>query len=133
MTVFERLARIVHRFRALPQRPGEVVPDRYGAGTTLRELAADAYTLDYFQDTDAVRYTRIVERAVLRAVGRFLEERGYSVVDFMEAAKASIITNNSISVSGGNFAGGTALGIGTVNQQTDSRTNSPSGRNGQQP
>ena len=125
VTAFERLGRVVHVFRPLPQRQGEVVPDRYGAGTSLRELASDRRTQDFFQDADAIRYVRIIERALFRAVGRFLEERGYSVVDFMEAAKASIITNNSVSVTGGHITGGLAMGIGTVGQQT--HHNGPSG------
>ncbi|MBP2371849.1 zinc ribbon domain-containing protein [Pseudonocardia parietis] len=127
VTLGERARRVVHYFRRMPQRPGDLVPAKYGAGRSLRELGSDPGAQDFFQDADAVRYVGIIERAVYRAVGRFLEDRGYSVVDFMEVAKASI-TNNTVAVSGGTFAGGLSVGIGTVTQQNNQGENSPRGR-----
>jgi hypothetical protein len=78
-----RRARSVFGFtRPLAQRPGEVVPDRYGAARSLRELASSSQYRTYFQQADAARYQRILDRVLERAVGAYLEEHGYSAVEF---------------------------------------------------
>lgn len=77
-----RLRSVFRRRNALPRRAGELVPDRYGAAQSIRELAADTEAHTYFQDADTERYVNIMDRALIRAVGQFLEERGYSVVEF---------------------------------------------------
>ncbi len=106
--------------RAIRRRPGEVIPERYGAHRTLRELAADEDVQTYFQQLDVLRYVRIIDTALFRSVGRYLEDRGYSVVEFQEAASHTI-TNNSISVNGGTFIGST-VGAGTVSGGGSTRT-----------
>jgi len=110
-TVARRLRSVFHRFRPIVQRPGEVVPDRYGAAGSLREFAADEDVQSYFQAADTVRYVKIVDAALFRAVGQYLESHGYSVVEFQKVANQTI-TNNTTTISGGTFKD-SAVGSGT--------------------
>ncbi|MDQ3763722.1 MAG: hypothetical protein M3460_19535 [Actinomycetota bacterium] len=109
-TVLRRFRSVFHRFKPLAQRDGEVVPDRYGAGKSLRELAAGVDVQTYFQDVDAERYVKILDAALFRAVGEYLEDHGYSVVEFMKMADPVINQINS-----GNFFG-SAVGFGSTVQ-----------------
>jgi hypothetical protein len=65
--------------------PGEVTPDRYGAGRSLRELASATTFRTHFQDADAVRYHKIIDRVLQRAIGAYLEDHGYSAVEFQRS------------------------------------------------
>ncbi|WP_086850032.1 hypothetical protein [Amycolatopsis kentuckyensis] len=85
-TVLRRAARVFRSFKALPQRPGEIVPAKYGADRSLRELAQADRVQSYFQDVDVERYVRILDSTLFRAVGAYLQERGYSVVEFTKLA-----------------------------------------------
>ncbi len=85
-SVVQRLRSTFRRHTVLAQRGDELVPARYGAAQSLRELAADTDVQTYFQDADAERYVNIIDRTLFRAVGRFLEEQGYSVVEFTQMA-----------------------------------------------
>jgi hypothetical protein len=118
---WQRLKNVFQWFRHIPYRPGEIVPERYGSGTSLRELAADNGWHNYFQEADIVRYIRLVEQAIFRGVGDFLAERGYSVVDVLDIARTKI--SNTITISGGTFSG-TAIGIGTTSQNSGQTQNS---------
>lgn len=89
-----RLRSASRRKNMLPQRAGELVPDRYGAAKSIRELVADTETQTYFQDADTERYVNIMDRTLVRAVGKFLEERGYSVVEFTRMADPVINNYN---------------------------------------
>lgn len=111
-TVLRRFRSVVHRFVPIHQRYGEVVPDRYGAEHSLRELAADAEVQTYFQSVDRIRYVKIIDATLFRAVGDFLAQHGYSDVEFQKFASATI-TNNTVNVTGGTHVGGT-VGAGTV-------------------
>lgn len=91
-SVARRLRSVFRTHTALVERPGELIPARYGAAHSLRELAADTSAQTYFQDTDIERYVNIMDRALVRAVGQYLEKRGYSVVEFMRMADP--VTNN---------------------------------------
>lgn len=97
-SVVRRLRSVFRRHKKLVQRTGEIVPARYGAAQSLRELAADTEVQTYFQDADAERYINIMDRALIRAVGKFLEERGYSVVEFTKMAEQVI--NNNYNIQG---------------------------------
>lgn len=101
-TVIRRCRSVFHRFKPLIQRDGEVVPDRYGAGKSLRELAAAREVQTYFQDVDVERYVKILDVALFRSVGQYLEDHGYSVVGFMKMADPTV---NQLNISGGNFHG----------------------------
>ncbi|MGH3867602.1 MAG: hypothetical protein ACRDQ4_15985 [Pseudonocardiaceae bacterium] len=93
-SVLARLRSVFHRRNMLVQRAGELVSDRYGAAQSIRELAADTEAQTYFQDADTERYVNIMDRALVRAVGKFLDERGYSVVEFTRMADPVINNYN---------------------------------------
>ncbi len=114
-TVIRRYRSVLRRFEPLAQREGEIVPDRYGAGKSLRELAADNDVQNYFQDVDVERYVKILDSALVRAVGQYLEDRGYSVVEFMKLADP--VVNQTQHISGGTFLG-SAVGFGNTAQGT---------------
>jgi hypothetical protein len=99
---------------------------RLGAGKTLRELAADEDVQTYFQQLDAIRYVKIIDATLFRAVGNYLEQRGYSVVEFQKVA-SNTINNNSIAVNSGTFIG-SAVGAGTVTNSGATRNDSSGGR-----
>ncbi|MGH3614700.1 MAG: hypothetical protein ACRDRK_19325 [Pseudonocardia sp.] len=86
----------------------------------MRELAADTSVQTYFQAVDAIRYVKIVDTALFRAVGDFLQQCGYSVVEFQKVASATI-TNNTMNVSGGTHIGNT-IGAGNVTGGGTTRT-----------
>jgi hypothetical protein len=105
LSVARRFRSAFRRRTVLLQRPGELVPARYGAAQSLRELAADTDVQTYFQEADVERYVSIIDRVLLRAVGQFLEQRGYSVVEFMKMADTVVNNfmgnvNNSVIGSG---------------------------------
>jgi hypothetical protein len=89
-SVIRRLRSVFRRRNVLVQRAGEVVPARYGADQSLRELAADTKAQTYFQEADVERYVSVIDRTLFRAVGQFLEQRGYSVVEFMKMADSVV-------------------------------------------
>ncbi|MGH3905244.1 MAG: hypothetical protein ACRDTE_13795 [Pseudonocardiaceae bacterium] len=86
VSLFQRFRSAFRRHVPLSQRPGELVPDRYGSAQSLREIAADVDAQTYFQDADIERYVNVLDSALVRAVGQYLEERGYSVVEFTRMA-----------------------------------------------
>jgi hypothetical protein len=92
--VLARLRSVFRRRKVLSQRAGVLVPDRYGAAESIREIAADTEAHTYFQDADTERYINIIDRALVRAVGQFLEDRGYSVVEFTRMADPVINNYN---------------------------------------
>ncbi len=124
-TVISRLRSVFHRFTPLVQRDGEVVPDRYGAGKSLRELAAANDVQTYFQDVDVERYVKILDAILIRAVGQYLEEHGYSVVEFMRQADPMV--NFNTNVSGGTFFN-SAVGFGNTVQGDVGPPGPPKGR-----
>lgn len=85
-TVLRRASTVFRGFKALQQRPDEVEPAKYGAGRSLRELAQADRVQSYFQDVDVERYVRIMDSTLFRAVGAYLQDRGYSVVEFTKLA-----------------------------------------------
>lgn len=109
-----RLRSAFRRRKVLPQQAGEVVPDRYGARESIRELGADDKTHTYFQGADIERYVNIIDRALVRAVGQFLEERGYSVVEFTQMADPVV---NNFNVQGS--VTNSVLGSGNRNVRTN--------------
>lgn len=124
-TLPSRFAAATHRFIPLRQRDREIVPERYGASRSIRELAADDDIQSYFQGVDVLRYVNIMNTMLFRAVGQYLEDHGYSVVEFQKVASATI-THNSVAVSGGTFIGNT-IGSGTVTGGGSTRTGSVGG------
>jgi len=91
-TIVRRLVSLFRRFKPLKQGVNEVMPAKYGADRSLREFAQADRVQSYFQDVDVERYVRILDSTLFRAVGEYLQERGYSVVEFMKLADP--IVNN---------------------------------------
>jgi hypothetical protein len=104
-SLLARLGNVMHRFTPIRERGGVVVPARYGASFSLRELAAHDQAHEYFQDADKLRYLEVVEQALFRAIGEFLKAHDYSVRDVLDIAKHNIsqsninITNSTLSNS----------------------------------
>jgi hypothetical protein len=121
-TVPSRIANVLHYFSRIPERHDEVVADRHGAGRSIRELAAADNSTNFFQDADAVRYLKLVEQAMFRAVSEFLADRGYAIDDVMAQARARIAGN--ITINGGTFSN-SAIGIGRTEQATTASGNTP--------
>jgi hypothetical protein len=97
-----RIANLASWIRQPKREPGVLDPDRYGAGSTLRELASVNLFTDYFQLVDIERYEKILESRLLPAIGRLLEDAGYSTAKFEE--QAAVVINNDISIGGDNRA-----------------------------
>jgi hypothetical protein len=85
-TIVRRLASVFRRFRPLKQGVHEVMPAKYGADQSLREFAQADRVQSLFQDVDVERYVRILDSTLFRAVGEYLQEHGYDVVEFMKLA-----------------------------------------------
>ncbi len=116
--VLRRLRSAFRRRAVLTQRAGEVVPARYGTAVSLRELAADTEAQTYFQDADTERYISVIDGVLVRAVGQFLEQQGYSVVEFTKRAEQVINNNNYANIIHGNV--GSFVGSGNKNFQVNS-------------
>jgi len=89
-TIVRRVASVFRRFTPLKQGVNEVMPAKYGADRSLRESAQADRVQSYFQDVDVERYVRILDSTLFRAVGEYLQERGYSVVEFMRLADPQV-------------------------------------------
>jgi hypothetical protein len=80
----------------------------HGAAASAREIAADTAFHDHFQQADATRHLRSVERAALEAVADFLEEHG---VDTTELRNRQLtIFNEGVIQTGGT----TSVGVQAV-------------------
>ena len=96
-TIVRRVASLFRRFTPLKQGVNEVMPAKYGADRSLREAAQADRVQSYFQDVDVERYVRILDSTLFRAVGEYLQDRGYSVVEFMKLADPQV---NNYDLSG---------------------------------
>ncbi|QUQ62826.1 zinc ribbon domain-containing protein [Kutzneria sp. CA-103260] len=96
-TIVRRVASVFRRFTPLKQGVNEVMPAKYGADRSLREAAQADRVQSYFQDVDVERYVRILDSTLFRAVGEYLQDRGYSVVEFMKLADPQV---NNYDLSG---------------------------------
>jgi hypothetical protein len=115
LSVPQRLVGLFRRFRPLPYGPDEIEPGRYGAGSSLRELAAAPEPEMFFQQSDAIRYLTVVEQALLKAVEEFLKSRRYSVTDVLGVAQQKI--SNSITIQDGTFVD-SSIGNGRIRHKT---------------
>ncbi|SDN94325.1 hypothetical protein [Lentzea jiangxiensis] len=94
----KRFATAVGWLTPVNQAEGTFVAGRYGATTSLRELASRSQVDNYFQLTDIERYVKVLESRLLRTLGEFLEEKGISVTEFM--AQAMQVTSNNVHITG---------------------------------
>lgn len=84
----------------ISQRPGEIVPDRYGAAHSLRELASDTSRYrNYYQKADVHRYQKIVDRILYRSIESYLETRGFSADEFRQAFSQTIYDYRGADIS----------------------------------
>jgi hypothetical protein len=117
-TLFRRTASVFRRFKPLPQDLNEVVPAKYGADRSLRELAQADRVQSYFQDVDVERYVRILDATLFRAVGEYLQDHGYSVVEFMKLADPVV---NNYDVHGSTFVNSAVGTNSTVNNSKSTK------------
>jgi hypothetical protein len=101
----------VGRFRAPARASTSMTSARYGSLFSLRELGSAPEFEHYFQAADAGRYMKILSQRMTRAVGKFLESQGYSVVDFMKQAEAVVNNVNIKNVNNGTM-NNSAMGSG---------------------
>jgi hypothetical protein len=115
-TILPRIGRLVSTIRALPRQSGTLDPRMYGSRSSLREMAADDSVRNYFQLADIDRYLKILNSRFVPAVGRLLQESGYSARGFVEQAVS--INNRNVYI-GGSVTGNVNLGdrsrLGNVN------------------
>jgi hypothetical protein len=97
-SVPKRFASAVGWMKPIHQAAGTFVAERYGASTSLRELASMGQVDNYFQLTDVERYIKVLESRLLRTLGEFLEDKGISVTEFMEQAMQ--VTSNNVHITG---------------------------------
>lgn len=89
----------------------------YGAWFSVRQLAEDARSHNYFQNTDVSKHLKIVERHVLTAVLDFLDEHEVDTTEF--ANRQMVILNQGIVQTGGvSHVGNQAVGFGATATQT---------------
>lgn len=98
VTIFGRLAHAVATIRPIPAEPGLLLPEKYGAMVSLRELASGSEVEDYFQRTDLERYVKVLDARLIRSVGEFLEDRGLASAEFM--ARVEQVASNNVNIAG---------------------------------
>jgi hypothetical protein len=126
-TVWTRLRTVLRRMQPRTRRTRGFVPEYYGAHRSLREhVAIDARPSLYFLQSDAKKYVKIVDTKLFKAVGDYLQQHGYDVVEFQRAVRTTI-NNNSVNISGGNFMGNTAMTVGNNATATASGSGSATG------
>ncbi|MBE8518384.1 hypothetical protein ILP97_12835 [Amycolatopsis sp. H6(2020)] len=106
-----RILNLASWIRQPKREPGVLDPDRYGAASTLRELASVNLFTDYFQLVDIERYEKIIESRLLPAIGKLLGDAGFSTAKFEE--QASVVINNDITIRGDNSGPITQTGLRT--------------------
>ncbi|WIX91992.1 hypothetical protein [Amycolatopsis sp. DG1A-15b] len=106
-----RILNLASWIRQPKREPGVVDPDRYGAASTLRELASVNLFTDYFQLVDIARYEKIIESRLLPAIGKLLGDAGFSTAKFEE--QAAVVINNDITIRGDNRGPITQTGLRT--------------------
>ncbi|NKZ02488.1 YwiC-like family protein [Actinomadura latina] len=117
-----RIARETFAAEVAPDPAAQLVQD-YGARISVRELAADDGFRDFVQETDADKYTRLIERRVNEALLDYLgDECGIDVSAYR--AQAGVIMNDGIIMTGGTVNGQVAAG-----RRVDQRQSGP-GRTG---
>ncbi|WIY00323.1 hypothetical protein QRX60_40715 [Amycolatopsis mongoliensis] len=97
-----RIANLVSWIRQPRREAGVLDPERYGAASTLRELASVNLFTDYFQLVDIERYEKIIESRLLPTIGKLLGDAGFSTAKFEE--QAAVVINNDITIGGDNRA-----------------------------
>lgn len=122
-TLPKRFAQLFSRMRPVPRQRGVISADMFGAGKSLRELAADSTVHNYFQLADLDRYVKVLESRLTLAVIDVLKEAGYSVAALEKRVEAvssgnlfinSPVTGNVVGGSGNKVSGMTMTGAGAA-------------------
>ncbi|WP_189054766.1 hypothetical protein [Longimycelium tulufanense] len=104
-SLFRRI-RLMIRSAAIALRSvgfgGRIVPSTYGARNSIRELVAAYRGETYFQDMDAIRYVKLMERKAFSAIINCLRDHGYSTEEF--EGNANAVINNTI-INGSKVSG----------------------------
>jgi hypothetical protein len=96
-----------------------------GARTSVREMATNKTFHHFFQESDTVKYTQIVERRLLQIIRDFLYEHNVDLADH-DAQQTNILQQHF--GDNNNFGSG-SLSVGNVGRQTlNSNSKAPSGR-----
>jgi hypothetical protein len=115
-TIVPSTVHLCSRLRGLPRDEGIVDERMYGSAFSIRELAADDDTQNYFQTTDIHRYLKILESRYTLTVARLLDESGYSKASFNQQVMS--VTNKNININGsvhGNVNTGDGVQQGDIN------------------
>ncbi|MEU0792993.1 hypothetical protein ABZ342_23215 [Amycolatopsis sp. NPDC005961] len=97
-----RIANLASWIRQPRREAGVLDPERYGAASTLRELASANLFTDYFQLVDIERYEKIIGSRLLPTIGKLLGDAGFSTANFDE--QAAVVVTNDITIGGDNSA-----------------------------
>jgi len=73
----------------------------YGAGRSIREMAATDNFRYFFQRSDYEMYRKQIERRLLESIIEFLDGKGIDISEFK--ARQDTIINNGILVTNGSF------------------------------
>lgn len=84
----------------------------FGAGLSLRELAATADYSNYFQRIDVRRYESQIQLRMLTVLKALFEKHGWDTSELDEGRQ--MILNNGVIMTGGAMHGAVAAGIGAV-------------------
>lgn len=104
-------------------RYAEETIDR-GARMSIRELAASTQYHHFFQQVDADKYKKIVERRLLETIRTFLQDHNVDLED-LDARQTNILNRyENVTNNGGN------LSLGNQGVQSVGDSSSASGRNG---
>jgi hypothetical protein len=82
-----------------------------GAIESIREMAASPDFLHFFQKSDAIKYTKVVERLLLQIIRTFLQEHDVDLGDH-DARQMNILNNHNFGVQSG--GGNVTMGDGNV-------------------
>jgi hypothetical protein len=120
-----RIANLASWIRQPKREAGVLDPERYGAASTLRELASVNLFTDYFQLVDIERYEKIIESRLLPTIGKLLGDAGFSTAKFEE--QAAVVINNDITIGGDNSGPITQTGQRGARSRPPKTTGRPAG------
>lgn len=129
------IASIRHRLdvRAQVQQITSRIAFDYGAVSSVRAIGAEWQRENFFHTLDSNRYTSVVERRVIDAMGEVLGEFGYSTEYFQQRTN-QIIDNRVFSINNSTFTD-SPVAMGDKSraknvQQGSSASSGPGGRGG---
>ncbi|MYV96984.1 hypothetical protein [Streptomyces sp. SID3343] len=129
MRVWASWWRRVGNMRAAEERAARNLPVDRGARASVRELGASGSYATFFQNSDAEKYTKLIERKFTGFVLDFLQKRHVDVTEYR--ARNDVVLNNGIiqNVAGDLHNSGANV-VGRANHVSvrDSQIGAPGGR-----